>query len=436
MATTQRSKLPRGDRLPRLVTPTPGPRSRALSDRLAKAEAPGINTLYRGEPSILWQEARGANVLDVDGNLYIDLTAGFGVAAIGHRHPRVLEAARRQGARLLHGLGDVAAHEPRLMLAERLKGMVPVDDARIYFAISGADAVEIAIKTALLATRRRVVTAFDPGYHGLTLGALAVTSRPEFRRPFADHLHPNLRRVPFGEDPEPALDEEVACVVVEPIVGREGVLLPPPGWLPRLADLCRTRGIVLIVDEIFTGFGRTGKAFAVDHETVSPDETVSRDKTVRPDLLCCGKALGGGLPIAAVAGRAELMEAWRTPGEALHTATFVAHPPACAASLATLDVLRDEKLIERAAKLGSVVGERLASWPERFEKVAAVRGRGLLWGVEMHSAEDAARLVEKARSRGILLLAGGPDGKVAQIAPPLVITERQLEVTLDLLEDV
>lgn len=418
-----------GSLSPRIVVPPPGPRSRELSRRLADLEAPGINTLpaVPGAVSLLWEEAAGANVVDVDGNLYIDLTSGFGVAAVGHRHPRVVEAVREQAGRLLHGLGDVHGHPLRVELAERLVRLAPVDDPQVFFSISGSEAVEIAIKTAVAVTDRRDVLAFEPSYHGMTMGALAVTSRPEFREPFAEHLHGHVHRLPFACDPARVEGTlrwgQVGAVVVEPIVGREGILVPPPGWLAEVAQSCRRHGTLLIVDEVFTGFGRTGRLFAVEHDGV------------RPDILCCGKALGGGMPIAAVLARRPLFRIWETEKEALHTATFVANPVACAASLAALSVLEEEDLPARAARMGEWVGQRLASWPERFNQVAAVRGRGLVWGVEMKTAEAARTWTAEALARGVILLAGGPEGKVAQIVPPLTIPGDLLETALDILEE-
>jgi 4-aminobutyrate aminotransferase-like enzyme len=421
-----------GDLLPRMVAPPPGPRSRALSRRLAELEAPGVNTLAPGAPSLLWEEARGANVRDVDGNVYVDLTSGFGVAAVGHAHPRVVAAVREQAGALLHGLGDVHAHPLRVALAERLAGLAPVgnlqDNPQVYFAVSGADAVEIALKTALAATGRPGILAFAPAYHGTTLGALAVTSRDDFRAPFAAHLHPHVRRLPFGADLERIAEillrgggGEIGAVLVEPIVGREGVLLPPPGWLAAVAALCRQAGAALIADEIFTGFGRTGTLFAVEAEGV------------RPDLLCCGKALGGGLPIAAVLGRRDLFRCWETPGEARHTATFLANPVACASALAVLDILEQERLPARAAELAPGVERRLAGLRDLSPAVIDVRGRGLLWGVELASAGLAKAWTSAVHDRGVLLLAGGPEGRVAQIVPPLTITEPQLDAALTVL---
>ncbi len=415
------TSLGEGDLPPHVLVEPPGPASRAIARRLATTEAPGINTLGAGdEASIVWRAARGANVLDVDGNRYVDLTSGFGAALVGHRHPRVVAALARQAEQLVHGLGDAMAHELRVALAERLAALAPVDAPRVYFAVSGADAVEVAIKSALLATGRGRIVAFAPAYHGLTLGALAVTSRAAFRAPFAAHLHAQVERLPFAAplaDVERALarDPAPAALLVEPIVGREGVLVPPAGWLSGVAARCRRYRVPWIADEILTGFGRTGTLFAVDAEAL------------RPDLLCCGKALGGGLPIAAVVGRAELLEAWRAPGEARHTGTFVAHPLACAAALATLELIAEEDLPARARRLGERLAAALAtSLPAGFE----LRGRGALWGLEPLSADAAKRLLAGLARAGYLALGGGPDGRLVELLPPLAITDGQLDGAL------
>ncbi len=409
-----------------MVCEPPGPRSRDASRRLAAAEAPGINTLYRGLPALVWDEAAGVNVRDLDGNVYLDFSSGFGVAAVGHRHPRVVEAVTAQAGRLLHGLGDVAAHPSRIALAERLVALAPVDEGRVHFAVSGADAVEVALKTAVLATGRPGILVFDPSYHGVTLSALAATSRPAFREPFAAHLHAHVTRLPFAtpiEKVRRALeDEAVAAILVEPVVGREGVIVPPPGWLAGLAEAGREAGTLLAVDEIFTGFGRTGATFAVDVDGV------------RPDLLCLGKALAGGMPLAAVVGRRAPMEAWATPGEALHTGTFLAHPPSCAAAHAVLDVVEEEGLAAAARRLGEQVSARLSAWPSDHATVREVRGRGLLWGVELKTAATAVAIAGRARRSGLLVLAGGAQGRVVQVVPPLTISEGLLDLGLDLLE--
>ncbi len=398
-----------------LVAP-PGPRARALAERLARFEAPGINTLLRGEPAIAWREALGSNVVDLDGNRYLDFTAGFGVANIGHRHPAVVSAIKQQAESLVHGLGDVHPHEQRVDLAERLAALVPVDDPVVYWAISGADAVEVALKTAILATGRTGLVAFAPSYHGLTLGALSVTSRRAFREPFQKHLHQHVERLPFGA-PASRLNacllggDRKAAVVVEPIVGREGVLIPPDGWLGELAEICARARTLLIVDEIFTGFGRTGRVFASERDGL------------KPDIVCVGKALGGGTPIAAAVGSRRVMEHWQSDGEARHTATFVANPIACSAALATIEVLERQELTARAARLEHTVESVLN---EASGRGSSLRGRGLLWGIEMPTAASASKVATKAAAAGLLILAGGERGNVLQIAPPLVITEEQL----------
>jgi 4-aminobutyrate aminotransferase-like enzyme len=423
---TAPARLARGDLSPAILTPPPGPASRALSATLAATEAPGINTLGADDaPAIVWSEALGANVLDVDGNRYLDLTSGFGAAAIGHRHPGIVAAVAAQAERLVHGLGDVAAHPSRIELARRLAALAPVDEARVHFAVSGADAVEIALKTALAATGRPGVLAFDPAYHGLTLGALAAGSRRAFRAPFLDHLTRHVTRVDFAA---PIAEIEAAlaagrfgAVLVEPVAGREGVLIPPRGWLDALAGAARRHGALLVADEIFTGFGRTGRRFAVERTGV------------RPDLLCCGKALGGGLPIGAVVGERRWMETWRTAGEALHTGTFVAHPLACAAALATLDALDQEGLLARAAALEQPLAAGLARLASASRAIRAVRSIGALGALELGTPAAASRLVRAAAARGVLVLGGGASGTVVQLAPPFVVTAAQLAAAFDAL---
>ena len=421
------SRLPSGDLLPKIETSLPGPRAQHLCRDLGDYEAPGINTLGPGKDTLVWDEALGSNVLDVDGNRYVDLTSGFGVAAVGHRHPLVVSAIRRQTSKLVHGLGDVHAHVSRVALARELCRRAPMDDARVYFAASGSDAVEIALKTAHLATGKLGVLAFDPAYHGLTLGSLQVTSRPEFREPFRSLFHSWVRRLPFGCPTEMiadvlANDPDIGSVILEPMVGREGLIPAPAGWLREISSLCRRHAVALIVDEIFTGFGRTGDWFAVEADGV------------RPDLLCCGKALAGGLPIGAVLGRVGLMDAWRGNHEALHTATFVANPLSCAAALAVLEILERQSLPERAADLGRVIAMRTEGWSELFEPVVEVRGLGLAWGIGLASSDAAHSLLDLMLNDGILALAGGPQGCVVQICPPLVITDRQLAFALDSIE--
>ena len=424
-------RLDRGDLLPNMLTELPGPQAIRLSNQIRQLEAPGINTLYNDRPNIFWSSALGSNVLDVDGNRYIDLTSGFGVAGLGHRHPKVGAAIHDQTEVLVHGLGDAIGHPGRLEVASRLKRISPIEDTRVYFAISGSDAVEIAVKTALLhhSGRATRIMAFDPSYHGMTLGALNLSSRKPCKEPFSAHLHPLAHRLPFGTAPRKIesifrQSGDFAAAIIEPIVGREGILVPERGWVKDLAKTCRRHGVLLIADEIFTGFGRTGRWWAMQHDQVVPD------------LICCGKAMANGLPIAAVLGSKTLMAAWKAPGEARHTATFIAHPLACAAAAVTLDTLESERLPQRVAHLEPTILERLTSWPSRFKSVEEIRGRGLLWGVQLTDSEVGGRFCRDAWSRGILLLVGGPEGRVAQIVPPLNITEAQLDHCFQVLEEI
>jgi acetylornithine/succinyldiaminopimelate/putrescine aminotransferase len=308
-------------------------------------------------------------------------------------------------------------------LAAALGALAPLPDAAVYLAASGSDAVEVALKTALLCRGRPGVLAFDGGYHGLTLGPLAASGRASFRDPFRAHLHDHVRRLPFGATSaalRAALAGDVGCVLVEPVQGRAGVVEPPAGWLAELASLCRRRGALFIADEILTGGGRTGPFFACSAEDVEPD------------LLCCGKALGGGLPFAAVLGRRELLAAWPDEGEALHTATFLAHPLACAAALATLRVLADPDHVARAAALAAHLAAAVAGLAA-LPGVRAVRGRGLMWGVETHAAGGAVRWARRALGRGVIALPAGAGGGVLELLPPAALTLRQLAVAMDAL---
>jgi acetylornithine/succinyldiaminopimelate/putrescine aminotransferase len=270
--------------------------------------------------------------------------------------------------------------------------------------------------------------AFDPAYHGLTLGSLQVTSREEFRQPFRQLFHTWVRRLPFGCPVEAIAellegDREIGCVLLEPMVGREGLVPAAEDWIPGISALCQHHGVLLVADEIFTGFGRTGAWFAVEHFGV------------RPDLLCCGKALGGGLPIAAVIGSDRWMRSWGGRSEALHTATFVGNPLSCAAALAVLEILDREDLPARAETLGRAIAGRTRTWSHLHPAIIEVRGRGLAWGLELASKTSADLLLAKLLADGLLALAAGPEGRVIEICPPLVITDDQLAFALDTIEN-
>jgi len=409
-----------------IVTGIPGPRSRELAKRLSAVESRNVTRLTPEAP-IFWERALGATVWDVDGNRFVDLGGGFGVANVGHAHPRVVAAVQKQAARLLHGMGDVHPPAVKVELLEALAARFPGGGpARAVLSSSGSDAVETALKTAALATGRAGVVAFESAYHGLSLGALDATWRADFRDPFAARLPNATAFAHYGdaasvERAAAEASEPVGAVLVEPIQGRGGERVPPAGFLGALRELCDRRGWLLVADEVYTGFGRTGRWFACEHENVVPD------------LLCLGKGLASGMPISACVGRAEVMDAWpRSSGEALHTQTYLGHPPGCAAALASMAVLEEEGLVERAARLGERALSRLSRGAGGRTCVREVRGRGLMIGVACDGPERAERAVRDSLERGVILLPSGDDGSVLSITPPLVIDEAALDFALDI----
>ena len=439
---------------PAVDAPLPAAVGRAWVDRLAAVECPAFTArrARRGERAgaphdpIVWVEAAGANVRDADGNVYVDLTSGFGAAAVGHGHPAVVAALRAQSGRLVHALGDLHPSDVKITLLERLVALAPFAGGRAMLALGGADAVEAALKTAALATGRPGLVAFDGGYHGLSHGPLAVCGYGEaFRAPFAEQLNPHVRFCPWPAADAPldgalapverALAEApVGAVVVEPIQGRGGVRVPPAGFLRGLHALTRRHGALLVVDEIFTGLGRCGRRWQLlaDASEGSGGSEGEDVEGAPVDLLCVGKALGGGLPVSECVGRPEVMGAWGDPrGAALHTGTFFGDPLGAAAALATLDVLEGERLATRAAEVGARFRERLAR--VCGDRVVQVRGAGLLAGVELASTGRTLRLVRRLLERGYLTLPAGADARVLQLVPPLTIDEPLLDAFTDAL---
>jgi len=395
--------------------------------RLAKVESRNVTCLAPVGP-IFWERASGANVWDVDGNRFVDLGGGFGVANVGHGHPRVIEAITRQSGRLLHAMGDVHPPGVKVALLEALVAHFPGGEpARAVLGSSGTDAVETALKTAMISTGRSGVVAFEGAYHGLGLGALDATWRPFFREPFEGRLPGCSVFARYGDDDDvmraaAESAQPVGAVLVEPIQGRGGERIPPRGFLRKLRRRCDGEGWLLIADEVYTGFGRTGRWFACDHEGVVPD------------LLCVAKGLASGMPISACMGRAEVMDAWPVSGgEALHTQTFLGHPPGCAAALASLAVLEEEKLVEAAAESGAAALEFLGGELGGDTRVADIRGLGLMIGIQCDRPETAARACTAALSRGIILLPAGDDGAVLSITPPLCIERDALIAALEIL---
>lgn len=407
-------------------------RSRALCTRLAAIESRNV-TYLAGDFPVFWESASRATVTDVDGNTYTDLTAAFGVASVGHANPVVTGAVADQARQLMHGMGDVHPTEVRVRLLERLHRIVPPGLDKAFLATTGSEAVEAAMKSAMLATGKPAFASFAGAYHGLSLGALALCGIEKFRKPFANALPPRPLLLEFpraGRLLDEALSatraalgarDDLAALFVEPIQARGGCIVPPPGYLRGLREICDERSLLLVFDEIYTGFGRTGTWFASMHDDVTPD------------ILCVGKAMGGGFPIAAIVARAAVMDAWpRSTGEALHTSTYLGNPMGCAAALATIEELARLDLPARARRLGEDFAPRFASLA-RYPTVAEVRGRGLMWGIELRNGAIAERVVKRALARGVIVLQAGLRGEVISITPPLVIGEDEFADALETL---
>jgi 4-aminobutyrate aminotransferase/(S)-3-amino-2-methylpropionate transaminase len=421
-----------GSQLPHLVTALPGPRSTALAEQLSRVECPALTArrARRAEKSgaahdpISWQAARGANVRDVDGNVFVDLTGGFGAALLGHADPAVVAAVQAQQELMLHALGDVHPSDTKVKLLTALAALAPFP-ARVILGLSGADAIEAALKTAMLHTKRPGVVAFEGGYHGLSHGPLAACGYGEdFRSPFAAQLNPHVRFARFAEHESElaaalesveqalaALGAEAGAILVEPIQGRGGVRVAAPGFLRALSQLARRRGVLLIVDEIYTGLGRTGALFAHLAEGCEAD------------LICLGKGLGGGLPISACIGREAVMAAWGDPaGEAIHTSTFLGNPPACAAALATLEALPARAVNEQARTRGERLQQAL------FDVAGvSVQGRGLLLGARVGSPVRTLALCRALLERGYIVLPAGAPASVLCLTPPLCLDDAQID---------
>jgi 4-aminobutyrate aminotransferase-like enzyme len=392
-----------------------------------------------GSWPIVWEHAKDVFVWDADGKKYLDLTGAFGVAAAGHANPNVVKAGQTQLARLPHAMGDVHPTARKAELARELSRITfgrwtsGMKSGKVIFSNSGFEAVETALKTAILATGRHGVIAFTGAYHGLGYGALNATHRDFFRKPFQPQLREFAR---FAQFPARTADlatvefqirhlvrrEWIGAILVEPVQARGGINVPPPEFLPLLRKLCDEFGALLIADEIYTGFGRTGKWFACEHSGVVPD------------LICLGKALTGGFPLSACVGRADLMDAaWpASRGEAIHTSTFLGNPVGCAMALAQIAEIEKLKLPERSAQLGGfLLGELQSKIPHSKFQVAA-RGLGLMAGVELRRHDGSPATAETFAAiktllqRGFIFLPEGEYGNVISLTPPLTITKKHL----------
>ena len=423
-------------------TAIPGPRSAAILERKTRVIA---NAKTIAIP-IVAQEGRGATLTDVDGNVFIDFTGGVGCLNVGHAHPRVLEAATEQMARFIHTDFTVVPYEPYIELAERLLALAPFrGPGKAAFFNAGTEAVENAVKFARLYTERPAVIAFEGAFHGRTLLAMTLTSRPHPYKLGMGPLAPEVYRAPFpqdyrGPDAETALAElrqlfltqvaaeQVAAIIIEPVQGEAGFVPAPQRFMEGLRAICDEYGICLIVDEVQTGFSRTGRLFAIEHYDVEPD------------LITVAKSIAGGFPLSGVLGKAEVLDAAH---DGAVGGTYVGNPVAQAVALAVLDVIEEEGLNERAAAIGDTVRARMLAWQERFPAIGEVRGLGAMLAIEL--VEDRATkqpapklvqaVIDAAMQRGLLLLKAGIHGNVIRVLTPLVITDAELDEALAVWED-
>jgi 4-aminobutyrate aminotransferase / (S)-3-amino-2-methylpropionate transaminase / 5-aminovalerate transaminase len=421
----------------RLVTPIPGPVSKRLAARRTAAVPNAVGTTL---PVFVSRAGRGF-LEDVDGNRLIDFGSGISVTNVGNSAPEVVAAVQAQAERFTHTCFQVTPYESYVEVCERLNSLTPGDhEKRSFLVNSGAEAVENAVKVARYATGRSAVVAFDHGFHGRTLLTMTLTGKAmPYKRGFGPFA-PEVYRAPYSdpfrgtgrlEDTVRFLEtsvgaETIACVVVEPICGEGGFVVPEPRWLHGLAEWCREHGILLVADEVQTGMARTGAWFACEHEHVVPD------------LVVTAKSLGGGLPLGGVTGRAELMDAVHPGGLG---GTFGGNPVACAAALAVFDMITSKDLLERARYIGETVLPRLERLVSRAGPVGHARGRGAMVAVELVGPDGrepdpsaATRVAASCHQQGLLVLTAGTYGNVIRLLPPLVISNELLEEGLEVLE--
>ena len=367
--------------------------------------------------------AEGCRITDRSGKKYLDFISGIGVANLGHAHPAVVKAVGDQAARYLHVMvyGEYI-QEPQVRLAKRLAQVVPLPLSVTYFTNSGTEANEGALKTAKKYTKRKKLVAFKGGFHGDSQGSLSVTGREVYRKPFRPLL-PDVVFIPFNRlHSLKTIDRRTAAVIVEPIQGEGGVNLPTDDFLPALRQRCNETGALLIFDEVMTGMGRTGKLFASQHWDVVPD------------ILVLAKALGGGMPLGAFVSRPEIMRTLSENPPLSHVTTFGGHPVCCAAGLAALDFLIENKLPERAERLGQYLRDRLNTL-SRIGGVKDVRGKGLLIGFELNNANLTKRFATNCRDAGLILGWTLHSNTVVRLAPPLIITEAELDQGLEIMRE-
>ena len=425
-----------------LKTAIPGPRSREI---LARKEQVVADPLSVYMPVVI-ERGEGATLTDVDGNTFIDFSGGVGCLNVGHANPRVVEAVQEQAAKFFHTDFTIVPYEAYVTLAERLVATAPISrPVKAAFFNAGTEAVENAVKFARAYTNRSGVIAFEGGFHGRTLLSLSLTSKTHPYKAGLGPFAPDVYRVPFaqdyrGPDADEALAaleralvtqvaaENVAAIVIEPIQGEGGFVVAPRAFLEGVRRICSDNGIVLVVDEVQTGFGRTGKFWGIEHYGIEPD------------VMCIAKSIAAGLPLSGVLGRKEIMDA---PGDSAIGGTYVGNPVAQAAALAVLDVFEEDGLVERAAQLGETIHERMHAWQRRWPAIGDVRGLGAMLAIELvhdpatkdPAPELATKVVEAAAERGLLLLKSGIYSNCIRVLVPLVITDAELDEALGVWED-
>jgi 4-aminobutyrate aminotransferase/(S)-3-amino-2-methylpropionate transaminase len=432
----------------RLVTEVPGPNSKALVARREAATPPGAAKLT----PIAVAHAHGAQVTDVDGNVFLDLAGGIGTLAVGHTPRAVVDAIRAQAEQLLHMCAIVATYEPAVAVAERLNALAPGPaPKKTVLMNSGAEALETAVHICRSATRRQGVVVFENAYHGRTNLTLAMTSKFNlFKKglgPFAPEVYrlpfPNVYRRPPGVSAEAWVDwhvknleltfvgivdpSHVACVVIEPVIGEGGFLPAPAPWLRRLRELCDAHGMLLVADEVQSGMGRTGTVFAIEHSGVVPD------------LLTTAKSLAAGMPLSAIVGRADVMSAPHPGGLG---GTYSGNPLACVAALAALDVITDPAFLARATAVGERMRARLLRIQERTPFVGDVRGLGPMLAMELVKdretkepwMEATQQVTAQALQRGVIALRAGLHSNCVRLLPPLTITDAEIDESFDVLD--
>jgi 4-aminobutyrate aminotransferase/(S)-3-amino-2-methylpropionate transaminase len=422
-------------------TDIPGPRSREIIERKQRVIADPLSLTF----PIVIERGEGVRLTDVDGNTFIDFTGGVGCLNVGHSHPRVVEAAQEQLESFSHTDFTIVPYEVYVRLAERLCELTPIANAKASFFNAGTEAAENAIKFARSYTKRPAVIAFEGGFHGRTLLALSMTSKTHPYKaglgPFAPEVYrvpfPNDYRGPSAEEALAALEralvtqvaaETVAAIVVEPVQGEGGFLVAPQEFMDGVRRLCDEHGIVMVVDEVQTGFARTGKLLAIEHYGVEPD------------LITVAKSIAMGLPLSGVIGKAEIMDA---PGDSAIGGTYVGNPVAQAAALAVLDVIADENLCARATAIGDQLRERMLAWQERFAQVGNVRGLGAMLAIELvadaeskePAAELASAVTDEAAKRGLLLLKSGIYSNCIRVLTPLTLSDPELDEALGVWEE-